>query len=73
MKKSQCDFVLEHLKRGNNITPLEALNMFGAFRLSAIIYDLKKAGHDIKTELIQNNGKHFARYSLITDKQLSFC
>ncbi len=48
---SQIMLVLEHLKRGEEITPLEALNEYGAFRLGAIIHKLKKEGYDIATRL----------------------
>ena len=61
---SQKSLVLNHLKNDNSITPLEALNKFGAFRLSAIIFDLKKDGYDIDTEIITNGGKHYANYKL---------
>ena len=61
---SQKSLVLNHLKNDNGITPLEALNKFGAFGLSAIIFDLKKDGYDIDTEIIKNGGKHYANYKL---------
>ena len=61
---SQKSLVLNHLKNDNGITPLEALNKFGAFRLSAIIFDLRKDGYDINTEIIKNGGKHYANYKL---------
>jgi len=47
MKKSQKQQVLEYMQTHKSITPLEALIDIGAFRLSAIIYDLKKDGHAI--------------------------
>ena len=66
-KRSQKDMVLDHLKSGQAITPLEALQWFGAFRLSAIIYDLKKDGWDISTEMVNDKrtGKSYAKYQLI--------
>jgi hypothetical protein len=69
-KESQAQKVLEHLQKGWSITPLDALYMFGAFRLSAIVYDLKKQGHDIKTDIVEKDGKHFASYSLIKEPQM---
>ena len=39
---SQQAQIKSYLEYGNKITPLEALNMFGSFRLSEIIYNLKK-------------------------------
>lgn len=40
-KKSQTQAVREYLLQGHTLTPLEALEKFGCFRLSAIIYTLK--------------------------------
>ena len=61
---TQSDQILAHLKSGNSITPLEALNLFGCFRLGARILDLRKEGYDIQTEIIHSAGKHFAKYYL---------
>ena len=61
---NQTNQILEYLKEGNSITPIEALNKFGCFRLGARIWDLKKKGYDIKTEMVQKGKKTFAKYSL---------
>ncbi len=61
---SQETLILNHLKRGQSISPIQALNDYGCFRLGARICDLKKKGYNIKTETIHNNHKHFAKYSL---------
>jgi hypothetical protein len=62
---TQSDKILAHLRSGKSITPLEALNLFGCFRLGARIYDLKKAGHNIVTEMVTvGDGKHVASYTL---------
>jgi hypothetical protein len=61
---SQEQSILAHLERGNTITPLEALNMFGCFRLAARVRDLKDRGHAIACEKVEANGKRFARYRL---------
>lgn len=70
MKKvSQLEGIRDYLKLGYSITPLEALEIFGCFRLSAIIYSLKKEGLQFHTELIKNKyGNKFAKYSLINNK-----
>lgn len=60
---SQEQQILEYLQAGHALTPLEALNRFGCFRLGARIWALKKS-HDIQTEMVEENGKRFARYSL---------
>ena len=64
--ESQRVRVQRYLMDGNSITPIEALNMFGAFRLSSIIYDLKNyQGMDIDTEMVyEDNGKRYAKYYL---------
>ena len=42
-----------------------ALYLFGSLRLGARIFDLKNDyGMNIKTEMIEENGKRYARYSL---------
>jgi len=63
--------ILQYLKQGNSLTPLEALNRFGCFRLGARCWDLKQKGYNIKSEIFSGkNGKHFARYKLIKDGEL---
>ena len=61
---SQSDAILEHLKAGNSITPVDALRDFGCFRLAARIDDLRQRGHDIETVTEKRNGKKYARYLL---------
>ena len=63
MKTSATQAVLKHLKR-NPITPLEALEHYGCFRLAAIIHVLRRRGHEIKTVDKTENGKTFAQYFL---------
>jgi len=41
--------VLEHMREHGGITQLEATELYGATRLSAIIFNLRKRGHDIET------------------------
>lgn len=67
--KSQNQQILEYLLEGKSITPIEALNKFGCFRLSARIADLRAEGYPIHTELVneKDNGvnKRYARYMLV--------
>jgi hypothetical protein len=56
--------ILDYLRSGKSISPLEALEKFGCFRLGGRVYDLKKLGHNITTEIVERNGKRFASYSL---------
>jgi hypothetical protein len=61
---SQCSLILEHLTHGRTLTPIQALEMFSCFRLAARIEQLRSRGHLIDCELIEENGKSFARYSI---------
>ena len=60
--ETQNKQILRHLESGLPLTALLALKLFGCFRLSARIYDLKKRGMDIKSELVYKDGKRFAEY-----------
>ena len=63
--------ILNYLESGGSLSPIEALNKFQCFRLAARVRDLRKAGHDIQTEMKrQKNGKKIAVYSIPkTEKQ----
>lgn len=67
VRESQNEKVKGHLVSGKTITPLEALRLYGCFRLGARIWDLKrKYGLPIVTERVVNEqGNHYAKYSLI--------
>lgn len=50
---------------GETITPLDALNRFGCFRLGARIWDLRNAGMNIVNEWCTlKNGKKVAAYRI---------
>ena len=52
MALSQEKLVLQHLEDYGSITSMEAIKLFGATRLSAIIYNLRhKEGYTIVTEI----------------------
>lgn len=48
-KTNKTNEILRHLKRYGSITSMEAISMYGATRLSAIIYNLRRRGYDIET------------------------
>lgn len=54
---TQADSILAYLKRGHSITPLEALERFGCMRLGARVWELKRRGIEIVSEMIRVNGK----------------
>ena len=67
---SQTNQILAHLKNKNGITAFEALDRFGCFRLAARIKDLREAGNNIETTMIETDqGKRVARYFLISEAQ----
>jgi len=63
---SQTKEILNHLRR-EPITPVQALNLYGCFRLAARVNDLRNKGHDIGTEDVKQNGKTYARYWLVKE------
>lgn len=69
MAQTQNQRIKEYLENGHKLTPLEALNLFGCFRLASRISDLKRQGMNIKTEMVtdSNTGKQYASYSLVLD------
>ena len=74
MKPTQSELILAYMKKHGSITPLDALLEIGCFRLGARIWDLKQAGHNIETEMVEVKTRHggtatVASYSLVTPKQ----
>ena len=63
--KTQKEQIKKYLLSRKTITPIQALNKFGCFRLAAVIYKLKNDGLKIVTEMEYNNNKQFARYRLV--------
>ena len=67
---SQVSIILNHLKTGAEINPLEALSEYGVYRLGAVIYILKKEGYHIRTRMEhfkKQNGRRgcYAVYKLL--------
>lgn len=61
--------VLQWLRTNASISSMEAIQNFGATRLSAIIFNLRKAGYDIETVTCEGtdrfgNPMRYARYYL---------
>ena len=63
--RSQTDLILDWMLAGHTITPLEALEKFGSFRLGARIADIRAKGSLVYSEFITlPNGKRVKRYNL---------
>lgn len=68
-KSTQNERILWYMANYGGITQLEALRDLGVMRLASRISDLRKAGHDIKSETVTVKNKfeedcHVSRYSL---------
>lgn len=65
-KPTQNQMIASYLLKGRGITPLEALNKFGCFRLGARIADLKKMGLPIDSNMVRDKvtGKRYAQYTV---------
>ena len=63
--KTQKEQIKKYLLSRKTITPIQALNKFGCFRLAAVIYKLKNEGLKIVTEMEYNKNKQFARYRIV--------
>ncbi len=61
---SQTKAIKEHLMKGNGITSLGALYLYGCLRLSGRIHDLRSQGLPIKTDMVEINSKRIAKYTL---------
>lgn len=60
--KTQINAILLHLQKKKKITSWEAIELYGATRLAAVIYQLKDYGYDIDTQMVQNESKRWAVY-----------
>ena len=72
MKQTQCQQILDYMKRFGSINPLEALKDIGCFRLASRISDLRKQGYPIISERVNymtklGEAKHFNEYRLKED------
>ena len=62
---SQIQQIANYLNKGKKLTPIDALNKFGCFRLAARIADLRNEGMNIVTNTIKlENKKQIAQYSV---------
>lgn len=61
---SQDAAIRAALLAGRELSPLDALNELGCFRLAARIDELRKAGLDIETVIERRGRKRYARYRL---------
>jgi hypothetical protein len=66
---TKTDRVLSYLLSGKTLTQLEAISLFSLFRLSSVVLNLRRQGHNIKTNLkVDVNGTEYAEYALVSKK-----
>jgi hypothetical protein len=70
-QESQKSKIMKWLDNGNSITPIQALEMFGCFRLAAIIHSIKHQekefmeGRELITTMVTNKfGVKYGSYKL---------
>ena len=68
-KLTKEEKVINYLKRYGKITPLEALKECGSYRLSAVIFNLKKKGYSFETKRVRvrtrDGWSYVAEYKLM--------
>lgn len=72
MNDTQRCQIIRHLRIYGSITDLEAFADYGIRRLGARIYDLKKDGYPIKTEMVTGQNRfgqqtRYAKYIFLQD------
>ena len=71
-KLTQAGKVLRHLQDYGSITPMVAMSDYGIMRLGARIYDLKRHGYAIQSEMVRGQNRygeptHWAKYTLVRE------
>ena len=72
MKLTQYDRVLDHLQRNGKLSQKQAIRLFGAYRLSDIIYRMRRDGYNISTNFKSGKNRFgdnvsWAEYKLETE------
>jgi hypothetical protein len=69
-KASKQQKVVNHLKKKGTITSWQAIELYGATRLAAIIHTMRKKGHEIHTKNVNakdrfGNNCTYAKYVFV--------
>jgi hypothetical protein len=65
-RMTQCDMILDHLKRHKDITTMDAFMMYGVTRLSARIWDLRHDGYNISSEQTTQKNRYGVKVTFAT-------
>jgi len=64
-RPTQANRILRYLQAGHRLTPLDALELFGCFRLAARVHELRREGWQIVERTVETaSGKRIAEYSM---------
>lgn len=68
-RPTQTEQVIRHLKTFESITPMEALHDYSIMRLGARIFEAKRMGYEITTEIVTDVNRfgeptHYAKYRM---------
>lgn len=69
---SQSERILNYLKQGKTLTVGQALNNLDCYALSQRVGELRRAGHPIKDEWVDNGRSRFKRYYYDIPPELPF-
>ena len=75
MKTTQCQRIIDYMRRFGAISTLEAFNDLGVARLASRIHDLKAQGYNITSSIGTAKNRygekiHFSIYRLKEDKEI---
>ena len=59
---NQTEMILDYIQKNGSITPLEALQELGCFRLGARVWEIRSSGIPVEMEMVEENGKRYAKY-----------
>lgn len=62
--KTATQKIRKDLEKGRKVSALEGFTKYNTVRLGGLIFQLRKQGLDIQTEIKKKNGKQYAVYSL---------
>lgn len=69
-KRTKIGFLQTHFASGRSLTQLEAIGLYGAYRLAARVHELKNKGWDITTTIKTDTfGDKYAEYQLAKPKK----
>lgn len=67
MNQSQADVLLEHLLRGETITPMRAFELTGSMACHSRMAELRDRGHRIDCKIASGNGRRWGCYTLVRE------